>query len=304
MEKGSMKFIGNYLERNRAIKPIPTDVEAGLTQFRDVRAVIFDIYGTLLVSASGDVNETELSMEHALESFRTTGIRIKKRYGDIAGRLIVSEYRRQINKHTIRRSAEGERFPEVDVREVWKSVISELKKKGIIQDKVDPDFEILAFIFETLSNPVSPMPGMMRLLETLKKRNIVMGTVSNAQFYTPITMNYFISGRLEKSSRIGSPFARDLQVFSYEHLTAKPSGTLFEKMTESLAAYDIRPNNAVYAGNDMYKDIRPASEQGFKTALFAGDKRSFRTGGTDASDYEIKPYCIITSLEQIPFLFS
>ena len=39
----------------RPLQPIPTGVEPVLKELPGIRAVVFDVYGTLLISGSGDV---------------------------------------------------------------------------------------------------------------------------------------------------------------------------------------------------------------------------------------------------------
>ena len=49
----------------------------------------------------------------------------------------------------------------------------------------------------------------------------------------------------------------------------------------------------------MYKDIYPAQQVGFKTALFAGDMRSLRLREDKAEVQGLHPDYIITHLEQM-----
>jgi putative hydrolase of the HAD superfamily len=55
----------------------------------------------------------------------------------------------------------------------------------------------------------------------------------------------------------------------------------------------------LFIGNDMLKDIYASSQVGFKTALFAGDKRSLRLRDDDERTAGLKPDYVITELSQI-----
>ena len=52
-------------------------------------------------------------------------------------------------------------------------------------------------------------------------------------------------------------------------------------------------------GNDMLNDILPARSVGFRTALFAGDKRSLRLRRDDPRCNNLKPDMILTDLIQL-----
>ena len=52
-------------------------------------------------------------------------------------------------------------------------------------------------------------------------------------------------------------------------------------------------------GNDLQKDVIPAREVGFLTGLFAGDKRSLRTGEVPLKKAESLADAVITDLKQI-----
>ena len=42
--------------QSRPLEPVPTGVSPVLRELPAIRAVMFDIYGTLLISASGDID--------------------------------------------------------------------------------------------------------------------------------------------------------------------------------------------------------------------------------------------------------
>jgi putative hydrolase of the HAD superfamily len=61
----------------------------------------------------------------------------------------------------------------------------------------------------------------------------------------------------------------------------------------------IEPPQTLYVGNDMLKDITPASRIGFRTALFAGDARSFRMRENDERVKDFQPDLVVTELTQL-----
>jgi putative hydrolase of the HAD superfamily len=61
----------------------------------------------------------------------------------------------------------------------------------------------------------------------------------------------------------------------------------------------VEPSAVLYVGNDMLKDIHPARSVGFRTALFAGDRRSLRLRQEDSRCRKLSPDLIVTDLGQL-----
>jgi putative hydrolase of the HAD superfamily len=138
------------------------------------------------------------------------------------------------------------------------------------------------------------MPGMKESLESIKKSGLELGILSNAQFYTPLIFDCFFEGGLKSLG-----FSDDLTLFSYMEKMSKPDIRLFGHLAGLLEKKQILPGEAVFVGNDMLKDIMPAAVSGFKTILFAGDRRSLRLRSDNAACKDIKPDVIVNSLSEI-----
>lgn len=232
--------------RCRPLAPVPTDVAAAGHPLRGVRAVLFDVYGTLLVSGAGDIAASPGLMpaiRRAHEAARANGI-------------------------------DG---PEVDVREIWREVdpgVREVERHAVEQ--------------ELAANPVWPMPGFPAVLEALRGR-VLLGIVSNAQFYTPLTLEALAGRSLEALG-----FEPSLCLWSYVLRRAKPSPALFADAARALAQRGVAPGAAVMLGNSAVKDVAPAQAAGLRAILFAGDARSY------APHADVRPDAVITALDQLP----
>ena len=283
----------------RPLEPLPTDTAARLDKLSDVKAVLFDVYGTLFVSGSGDVGtaaatNTAEALTQALEAAHYRGD--LERAGERGKNLLKAEV---LQWHAASRAA-GIDFAEVDILRIWKKVVGRLRKEGILNPSeldIEP-MRQLALQYECLVNPVWPMPDCLETFHNLKERGLVLGIVSNAQFYTPLLFAAFFEQSLED---IG--FDPDCCIWSYKELKAKPSADLFPKAEKYLKRnHGVKLNETVYVGNDMLNDIYCASRAGCKTVLFAGDRRSLRLRETDERCKDIKPDAVITSLGQLPDL--
>jgi putative hydrolase of the HAD superfamily len=134
------------------------------------------------------------------------------------------------------------------------------------------------------------MPGAREVLTCLSRRGYPLGIVSNAQFFTPLTLKHFLPDR---------PFDDGLVVYSYRHLRAKPDPFLFEELARGLTARGLEATEALYVGNDMLNDISAAAAAGLKTVLFAGDRRSLRLRRNRPDIASLRPDRTIDHLDQL-----
>jgi putative hydrolase of the HAD superfamily len=273
--------------------PLPTGYATRLAPLQDIRAVIFDIYGTLLVSGTGDIGLAgDYEDEQALHSaFTAVGIPASAIPRDIrVSELLV----RHIHIAQDERRRQGIDFPEVDILGVWKAVLLELARYGMTGTLDDARLRALAIEYECRDNPVWPMPGLREMLTDLRRRGIRLGIVSNAQFYTPLMFRALLGISIEELG-----FDAALCAWSWQALEGKPSPTLYRQVREQLAGYGITAEQTLYVGNDCLKDIWPATGAGWKTALFAGDARSLRLREDDSRCRGLEPDLVIDNLRQL-----
>jgi putative hydrolase of the HAD superfamily len=138
------------------------------------------------------------------------------------------------------------------------------------------------------------MPGCEAAIEALRS-DLVLGIVSNAQFFTPLLFPALLGKSL---AELG--FSPEMQYFSYRYRYAKPSPRLFRQALETLSQRKIPPDQTVYIGNDMLNDIRVPASLGIRTVLFAGDLRSLRWRDDDPRVGACRPDAVITDLAQLP----
>ena len=274
----------DFIRRDSSpLLPRSTGDSPRLPTISGIRYVVFDIYGTIIISAAGDISlaggtaSPGKAMERVWEELGLTG--------DGAGAL--PQFEEAIGVDQERRRQKGVEFPEVEIREIWARLLDSWGG--------DPArAEEASVIFECTANPVWPMPGMRECLEGLRSRDLGLGIVSNAQFYTRLLFPAFLDASLEELG-----FDPDAMVFSYEEGEGKPSRNLFAKLSSNLRKKGVRPEEVLYIGNDRLKDIWPAGLEGLKTVFFAGDERSHRWREDDPRLQDVVPDAVVTSLDQI-----
>jgi len=266
-----------------------------LERSRPIDCVVFDIYGTLLISGSGDISlaQSESRTPALLEALCEAGYSVPGRPHWRAAEALLAG----IEKHRRARAMTGITFPEIRIEEVWGDFLEEARAEGHVTGEGDLPLAIVAY--ECRVNPCWPMPALKETLTDLATRDLPLGIVSNAQFYTPL---YFPA--LTGKSLPQWAFRDSLSVWSYREREGKPSTALYERLTQGLHQLGIDPGRTLYIGNDLLNDILPARETGFQTALFAGDARSLRWRREDPRCHGLKPDSVLTRLDQVLQLLS
>ncbi len=276
-----MSLIKTISRHLTALSPRPTSMRPRCHPNAPVNAILFDIYGTLLISASGDIGLSTKGKENSAA--------LKQLFLDFGIQIPLPELQDRLNNAIILKHkqmiTDGVEFPEIRIESIWQALLG----------WQDPEkIKALALEYELIVNPVWPMPHLWTVLNALRLKHIVLGIISNAQFYTPLIMETLAGASLEELG-----FGEEVTIFSYQHDCAKPSVSLFERAADKLRSQGFAPENVLYVGNDMRNDMLPARQVGFQTALFAGDKRSLRLRqedpGSDPGQLEI----ILTDLKQL-----
>ena len=235
---------------NSVIPPRP----ASWAQYK---AVVFDIYGTIMTSPTQEIDEPNPAMDGLMQA-------ILEHHGYEPPESPTEELRDAIKR---RHEASPHEFPEIDIREIWTEIL------GV--DPFNVDLTDLVNSIESECRPVQPMPGAANFIRRLAHSGVTLGLLSNGQCNT-----------LRSLGGITEFFSPDLTILSYEHGVGKPSRYLFELLRDRLAVNGVKPEECLYIGNDPIKDIVPAAELGFKTGLFTGHPDSVRPGNC-TPDHEI-----------------
>ncbi|WP_269523367.1 HAD family hydrolase [Coraliomargarita parva] len=261
---------------------------------KGIRAVVFDIYGTLFSSGVGDISlATEQNRDAALKrTLSDNGYELADKSTSVR---FDDQLHHIIKCHQQLRRDGGIQYPEVEIRSVWQELIESLLGEGLISCASPKDSSSLAIDYESRVNPTQPMPGLSNCLAGLKDKGMILSIISNAQFYTPLLFETYLDKTLKALG-----FCTACAVWSYKELEGKPSQALYRLSAKRIKEHhDIAPEEVLYVGNDMRNDIWPAQAIGYQTALFAGDRLSLRRRTDDIDCGELQPDLEITSLMQI-----
>lgn len=215
--------------------------------FRAFRAVVFDIYGTLLDAQAGGVKPDPAADPRIARAIASFGYEPPPSPSARLRQAVEAAH-----------AASPEPFPEVDLRGLWRDILA-------LPDGTDTSALVIAI--ETEWHPATWIDGAREMLERLADSGIPIGLLSNAQCNT-----------LPAMGRHAELIDPELAILSYRHRIAKPSPALFRMLAERLAKRGIPASETLYVGNDPLQDMVPARAAGFASALFTGHPASHRPG--------------------------
>ena len=309
-------------QSSRPLSPIPTGVEGKLQHLEEIRAVLFDIYGTLFVSRSGEIGGAGASADLGGEDQNlnldqlsvTIGKAFYKLFADAIyhqlgtnklltfaeqpsdqdfrslGKELMSEFKKTIHEIHAAKRKEGVPWPEIDVRGIWGNIIGKAFNGDEVQHKIDH----WAVEYEVKTNPVWPMPHTIDCIGRLGSAKLALGIISNAQFYTPLLFPALLERDLEELE-----ISPKMQYYSYQSGRSKPDSYMFESAEKALGVMGITAGQTLYVGNDMLNDMMPAAQVGFRTALLAADQRSLRLRAGDPRVAQVDPDIVAMDLEEV-----
>lgn len=229
-----------------------------------VKGIIFDINGTLIDINTDEGNEQIYrSISHLLKYY---GIRTSR--GD------VREGYYQILKE--QRRAGGEPYPEFDAVAVWRAFLtSRMVSSAAVIPKnklaVLPHF--LAELYRGISlNRLELYPEVREVLDELRPR-YQLAALSDAQ----------TAWALPEMRMVGLDGYFSPVVVSGDLGYRKPDSRIFAL---ALKRMRLLPENVVFVGNDMYRDIYGARQAGLRTVFFATGQGQQQMDGV-AAHYNI-----------------
>ena len=222
------------------------------------RVILLDIYGTVLLSGSGEVGSDLRAPARGAVGGGASGDTGREQVGrrfidtfcELSGtrdgvlEKIMRHYREEIRLEHARKRDAGFAHPEVDIIEIWVRVIAAYARAAGAGERTTERSAAaeLALLFELWNNPVQVAGGIADLLTYCKNTGIGLGIISNAQFYTPLI--------LEAALGRGLGFDERLLWWSYVGRRAKPDVWMFEQAIAAVAG-QVEPGEILYVGNDQ-----------------------------------------------------
>ena len=279
---------------------VPVKAKPHLARLPGVRAVLWNVYGTLLAIPLGELvfeHPQAFIMSNALEKT----IQEFKMWGSMSRKPgQPSEYMGQIYSQILTEmkvGPPGERHPEVAVEKVWEAIIKRLVQKdykfdAALYGSLNEFSRKVAYFFHASLQGTACYPGASAALAHVAAAGLEQGLVGDGQCFTTVQLSRGLRAE-------GGELPEMLTVLSHGLRSRKPSERLFRKVVEELQAKGVSPAETLHVGSRIVQDLVPARRVGMKTALFAGDKTSLQATPEQLKEPASRPDVLMTELAQI-----
>jgi FMN phosphatase YigB (HAD superfamily) len=301
-----------YLDTRGLSWPAPPEIEKvkarpHLTRLSNVRAVTWNIYGTLLAISGGDLLFEhpdkfimDVALDKTIQEFKMWGSMTRKP-GQPADYL-AQVYRKLLaEQRTVPGGAD--KHPEVLADRLWEAFIKKLLQKDYTFDagfygSLNEFSRKVAYFFHASLQGTACYAGAAQALKGVKQTGLTQGLLGNGQCFTVMQLERGLA-RQDAALALDEVISPELRVLSSEARARKPSERLFRQMLGLLAQRNIVPAEVLHIGSRITQDLVPARRLGMKTGLFAGDKGSIQATAEQLKEPASRPDVLLTQLDQI-----
>jgi hypothetical protein len=307
----TLREYGKYLDNQGATWPAPPPIDRPrvkphLKRLPNIRAVTWNVYGTLLAISGGDLvfqhaNDFAMSvaLDKTVQEFKMWAS-MSRKPGQPADYMKII-YEQALDEQRI--APPGERCPEVAADRLWESIIKKLFQKDY---KFDANFygslneysRKVAFFFHASLQGTCCYPGAAVALGHVARSGLAQGFLADGQSFTAVQLQRGLDAQ-EPSIDIDEAAPDDLHSFSFELRGRKPSERLFRHAMQQFAKRGIAPEQVLHVGSRVTQDLIPAKRVGMKTALFAGDRASLQATPEQLKEGLGRPDVLLSELGQI-----
>ncbi len=214
-----------------------------------IKGIIFDVNGTL-INIHTD--------EHYSKIYRFISRFLSYQGINVHHGALKEEYFQLIREQ---RHSSREEHPEYDVQEVWREFLRRRAHEGfgLCEAKIGQMSVFLAELFRGISRRrLELYPGVRETLDDLRSSRR-LAVLSDAQK----------AWALPELRTVGIDSHFEHFVISGDHGFRKPDRRLFEM---ALSKMGLAPWEALYVGNDMYRDVFGPKRLGIKTVFFSSNQ--------------------------------
>ncbi|MEM9643546.1 MAG: HAD family hydrolase [Planctomycetota bacterium] len=326
------------VQRRNPMQPLATNVSPRAAPIPGIECVVFDIYGTLIISGSGEVGSATSpptppsgDVGRAIDgNSDPVAIALKSVNWNREFDLRDADLKKQIlAANQAARDAEKCPSPEVEILDVWRDLMASASPvaspasavsrretgyqasgdgspagagdpaKGEKSGHLDPVSDVARIVAAAADYESRTNPTW-----PMPDAKELLDELQRRGKRLGIVSNaqVFTIDLLESlcgASLLEGPFDLDLCVFSNRFRQSKPGPRLFDFLRRMLVRKGLRSEQVVYVGNDMLNDVWAASQAGLKTIWYAGDRRSLRAREDDSRCEGLVPDAVVTNLHQV-----
>jgi FMN phosphatase YigB (HAD superfamily) len=301
-----------YLDTRDLPWPAPPEVERPrakphLVRLPGVRAVVWNVYGTLLAVPGGELlfehpNQfvMDVALDKTIQEFKMWGSMTRKP-GQPA------DYLRRVYGDLLQEQRTvpggGEKYPEVAADRLWEAFVKKLLQKDYQFDtgfygSLNEFSRKVAYFFHASLQGAACYPGAAAALRHVADCGLAQGLLADGQCFTLAQLQRGLA-KQDAAASVEALFDPELGVLSCELRGRKPSERLFRQALGLLGQRGLTPDQVLHVGSRVAHDIAPARRLGLRTALFAGDKASLQATPEQLKEPANRPDVLLTELSQM-----
>jgi FMN phosphatase YigB (HAD superfamily) len=292
----------------RVPQPIGVKATASIKPLRGVRAVLWDVYGTLLRISDGRYTlfpkqdeRLQIALDKTIREFNMWN-HMYRQPGP-PWQSMISQYRNYAERLGMQAPLRRGDITDIDIIELWQQIVERLFDKDYVIDEPQfgslPQFcEKVAWFFHCSLQGIEAREHAVRALADLSGAGMIQGLLSDGPSFTLIHTLRALS-RQGTLPPLFELFRPETMVFSSSLGIRKPSPTLFESALSGLQRRGISPNETLHISCRLETDLMPARAAGMKTALLAAEKTGLEVTSALLKDPQVRPDRLLTDLSQI-----
>jgi FMN phosphatase YigB (HAD superfamily) len=285
----------------------PPRAKPHLAHLPGIRVVTWNVYGTLLAIAGGELYfqhpqkfVMEVALDKTIQEFKMWGSMSRKpgQPADYLGRI----YDHVLADQKMA-TVPGEKFPALSSDRLWEAIVKKLLQKDYQFDagyfgSLNEFSRKVAYFFHASLQGTAGYPGLAKALRKVAKRGLAQGLLADAQCFTPVQLQRALV-RQDPAADLKNYIDPGLHVLSFEVRGRPPSERLFRQMLTAVEKKGISPDQVLHVGTRVPNDVVPARRLGMRTGLFAGDRASLQATAEQLKEPASRPDVLLTELAQI-----
>lgn len=307
----------DHLDERRLIWPqVPAPKAVPATPFvkhlPDIRAVLWDVYGTLLRVSDGrftlfpdDEVRLQIALDKTIHEFNMWNHMYRK--PGPPWQSMIGLYKSTIERQAMQSAARGD-VTEVNLVETWGSIIMRLFEKEYKFDEglygnLDEFSEKVAYFFHSCLQGTTARSGAVQAMTDIGGNQLLQGFLSNGQSFTLVqTLRALaLQGSLPPLYELFRP---QTIILSHDVGVKKPSRSLYTYAIDRLRTLGVEAREILHVSCRLTTDLFPARALGMKTALLVAEKSGLEVDAAMLKDPAKKPDRLLTDLSQLgPMLF-
>jgi FMN phosphatase YigB (HAD superfamily) len=288
-----------------AVKPVSATPSAKLLP--GIRAVLWDVYGTLLRVSDGrftlfpdEEARLQIALDKTIHEFNMWNHMYRK--PGPPWQSIIGLYKNTIERQAMQAAARGD-FTEVNLVHTWGALIMKLFEKEYSYDEgqygdLDEFSEKVAYFFHSCLQATEARSGAALAMSDIAASGLTQGFLSDGQSFTLVQTLRALSkqGELPPLYQLFRPQSL---ILSYDTGVRKPSKSLFTEAVQQLRSLGVQPQETLHISCRLSTDLVPARAAGMKTALLVAEKSGLEVSSDVLKDPATRPDRLVTDLSQL-----